>query len=262
MAVYALLLLVFLAFADWGFQRHGNAATEDADLVYCLAPAHLDGLVNAAVSLGLAGAGSDPGAVRAGGQTLPLAEWRAADGADFRRACDAYATVSMPARPQDAQSTGVQAVLAILLPVIAGALLTMAADDFKQAADRRWAQADELRTDWMAFESAVRSYVRARRSTLTGGRPSVDDLGAKRRTLAATLRKIHAQHRKSPTIGTLHDNLAGELGPSIADGWDGKDTAEVSTRAKQITDCLDTFRSSLEKVAGALERRIWLSSKL
>lgn len=262
MAVYALLLLVFVVFAYWGLQRPGNAAARDANLVYCLAPAHVDGLVNAAESLGLVGAGSAPAAMLVGGQKLSLARWRAAHGADFQRACDAYATAAMPAQAPDAQSTGIQAVLTILLPVIAGALLTMAADDFKQTADRRWAQADELRTDWTAFESAVQAYVRTRRSALTGGRPSPDDLAAKRRTLMATLRKIHAQHRKSPTIRTLQDNLAGELGPSIADGWDGKDTAEVSTRAKQITDCLDTSGSSLDKVAGALERRIWLSSKL
>jgi hypothetical protein len=153
-------------------------------------------------------------------------------------------------------------VLAILLPVIAGALLTMAADDIKQASNRRFEQADELRADFRAFETAVQLYVQARRNPLNVGAPSLDGLDEKRRTLMATLRKIRSQHRKWPTIVILQDYLAGGLGPSIANGWDGEDAAGGSARAKQITDCLGTFRSSLERVAGALERRIWLSSKL
>lgn len=230
--------------------------------MYCLAPAHLDGLVDAAVSLGLAGVGSSPGAMRVGGREISLARWRAADSADFQQACDAYATANMPASAPAvsapaAESSGIQTVLDILLPVIAGALLTMAADDFKQASDRRWAEADELRTDWQAFHTTVLSYLRERQKALATGLPSATDLDAKRRALQATLRKIRSQHRKSPTIGGLQDKLTGELGPSIAGDWDGKDS-----RAKQITDCLDAFGSSLEQVASALERRIWLSSKL
>lgn len=257
MAIYALLLLVFLALVEWGFQASDNAAGQDANLVYCLAPAHLDGLANAAASLGLVGAGSSPAAMHVGGHTFSLGEWHTSDSADFKRACDAYAMASMPAQASAEQSTGLQAVLDILLPVIAGALLTMAADDFRQASDRRWAEADELRTDWEAFESAVQSYVREWQRVLAESRPASSDLDAKRTALAATLRKIHSHHRKSPTIRTLQNKLADGLGPSIADGWNGKDA-----RAKQITDCLGTFGSSLEKVAAALERRIWLSSKL
>jgi hypothetical protein len=258
MAVYALLLLVSLVLVDWGFQASGNTAAQDADIVDCLAPGHLDGLVSAAVSLGLAGAGSTPDMMRVGARELSVTEWRAADVADFQRACDAYAATSMPAQASAPQDGGVQTVLTILLPVIAGGLLTMAADDFKQASDRRWAQADKMRADWAEFGTAVRDYVRARRSPLAEGGPSPDELDTRRQTLAATLRNIRSQHRKSPTIRTLQENLLGELGPSISDGWDGGDSA----RAKQITDCLDAFGSSLERVAGALERRVWLSSKL
>lgn len=257
MAVYALLLLVFLALVEWGFHTSQDVAVQDADIVYCLAPAHLDGLVNGAVSLGLAGGGSSPGLMHVNGQKMSLAQWRTADSAEFKRACDAYATAAMPAPAPAAQSTATQAVLDILLPVLAGALLTLAADDFKQASDRRWAEADELRADGEAFTSAVQSYLRERQNVLAESLPSTSDLDAKRRALVATLRKIRSQHRKSPTIRSLQDKLDGKLGPSITENWDGKDS-----RAKQITDCLGTFGTSLEKVAGALERRIWLSRKL
>jgi hypothetical protein len=261
--VYALLVLVFLVLADWGLQTSGNAAARDADLVYCLGPARLDGFVNAAVSLGLAGAGSSPAAMRVDGRKLSLAEWHAEDSGDFQRTCDAFAATAFPSRAQTpGEQGGFPTVLTILLPVVAGALITMAADDVKEASNRRWAQADELRADWRAFESAIRAYVRDRQRALAEGLPPTDDLDAKRRTLAATLRKIHSQHRKSPNIRTLQSYLDGGLGSAIADGWGGSGAEGGNARVKQITHWLSTFGSSLEKVAGALERRIWLSSRL
>lgn len=261
-AVYALLLLAALVLVDWRFEASGGGASQDADTVYCLAPGHLGGLVTAAVNLGLAGSGSSPVAIYAGGRNMPLATWRAADGADFQRACDAYAAAGMTTTAPAGPDTGAQDILTVLLPVIAGALLTMAADDFKQASDRRWAQADELLADWQVFQAAVLSYTGSRQSVLRNGIPSPNDVDTARRPLVAILRKIHSQNRRSPTIRILQDYLAADLGPLIADGWGSGDAAGIRSRAEQITDCLDTFGSSLNELAGKLERRIWLSSRL
>ncbi len=265
MAAYALLLLVFVAALGWGLQQTGDGAVMDADLVYCLAPAHQDGLVDAAVSLGLAGAGSTPDRLHMGGRDVTLAAWRAADGAGFQRACDAYATASRPASAPGSATpaAGLRDVVNVLLPVIAGAVLTMAADDFKQISDRRWALADELRADWAAFQAAVLSYVRRRRDLL-GAVPVDDDIDTKRRTLTATLRKVHSRHRKWPSIRLLQDILNGDLGGAIVDGWGMGDASgsATSVRAAEITDCLSTFGSTLENVAGVLERRVWLPSRL
>jgi hypothetical protein len=262
LAIYALLLLVLAAVAAWRFQASGEAASQDADTVYCLAPAHLDGFVRAAVSLGLAEAKSTPATMYIHGHKLTFSQWRAADNGDFEQACDAYATAGLPASAAASPATGIGAVLGVLLPVIAGALLTMAADDFKQDSDRRWVQAGELRNDWQAFDAAVRSYLAARQQPLAGGLPSSADLDAKRRILVATLLKIHSQHRRSPTIGNLQKNLSGDLGTSIVDNWDDGDTTKIRARATKITDCLSECESSLEKVAGALEHRVWLSFRL
>ena len=262
MAVYALLLLAALVLVDWRFEAPGGSAAQDADTVYCLAPGHLGGFVTAAMNLGLAGSGSSPVTIHAGGRSMPLATWRAADGADFDRACDAYAAAGMTAAASAAPESGAQDILTVLLPVVAGALLTMAADDFKQASDRRWAQADELRADWQVFQAAVESYTESRQSALREGIPSSNDVDAARRTLVTTLRKIHSQNRRSPTIRILQDHLAADLGPLIVDGWDSGDAAGIRNRAKQITDRLNTFGSSLNELAGKLERRVWLSSGL
>jgi hypothetical protein len=262
MAVYALLLLAALVLVDWRFEATGGTAEQDADTVYCLAPGHLGGLVTAAADLDLVGAGSSPVAVRTDGRSMPVSVWRTVNSADFQRACDAYAAAGLTTSATAAPSTGAQDVLTILLPVVAGALLTMAADDFKQTSDRRWAQADELRTDWQAFQAAVLSYAQSRQRALSDGIPSSNEVDTTRRTLAATLRKIHSRNRGSPTIRILQGDLAAGLGPLIVDGWDSGDTEGIHNRAKQITDCLDIFGSSLNDLAGKLERRVWLSSRL
>ena len=263
MAVYALLLLAALVLVDWKFQAAGS---QDADIVYCLQPAHQGSLVNAAVSLGLAGPGSTASQMRVGGRRLTLAGWRTADSDEFQRACDALAATAMPAQPGDT-GTGTAAILSILLPVIAGSLLTLAADDIKQASDRRWVQADELRAGWKAFVQAVTSYGEDQVKRLDGI-PKSAQVDESRQNLVATLRKIHSQHQRSPTIRALKDRLevGGDLGSGITEGWEpGDDEASEkkrSGRAEQIKGNLDQAESSLLKVAGALERRVWLSSKL
>jgi hypothetical protein len=266
MAVYALLLLAALVLVDWRFQSSVDAGSQDAELVYCLQPAHQGNLVNAAVSLGLAGPGSTASQMRIRGQRLTLAAWRTEDNHAFQRACDALATPAMPAQPSDT-GTGTPAILSILLPVIAGSLLALAADDIKQASDRRWVQADELRADWKAFAQAVTSYGEDQVKRLEGI-PLSAQVDESRQNLVATLRKIQSQHRKSPTIRTLQDRLAvgGDLGSGITSGWEpGDDEASEkkrSGRAEQIKGHLGQAESSLLKIAGALERRVWLSSRL
>lgn len=262
MAVYALLLLAALVLVFWKSEASGGAAARDADTVYCLAPDHLAGLVTAAKDLGLVGSGSGPAAVHAGGRTMPVALWRTADGADFERACEAYATAGMPAASPAAPGPGTADILTILLPVVAGALLTMAADDFKQASDRRWARADELRAGWQVFQAAVQSYVEKRQGTLQNGIPPATEVNTARQTLGGILRKIHSQNRESPIIRELQDCLETDLGLGIANGWDSGDAAKTGQRAKEITDRLAVAGRSLYELAGKLERRVWLSSRL
>ena len=262
MAVYALLLLVFLAIADWGFHHTSGDSTQDAQLVYCLAPGHLAGLVSAAEALDLAGQGSAPSGVIVGGRTLSLAHWRAADAPEFQRSCAAYATANMPSPSAPGTSdSSLQTVADVLLPVIAGALLTMAADDFKQAADRRWAQADELRADWRAFQAAASAFAALCAQPTPAGKPATDDLDEKRRKLLQTVRKIRGQHRRDARIGGLQPPLEdGPLGPTLRGGWDADHPARQA-RERHLLDSLVTYGAALDDVANSLERRVWLRSK-
>jgi|HubBroStandDraft_4_1064222.scaffolds.fasta_scaffold170865_2 hypothetical protein len=265
--VYAILVVVALAGLDLLFQLPQDSASQDTSVVYCLLPSSRASLVSAAVSLDLAGPGSTPARMRVAGQELTLPQWRQRDDAAFQRACDALAATVMPAPQGGGQGTAGQALLAILLPVIAGALLTMAGDDFKQASDRRFAQGDELRADWAAFAAAARSYAERRADPGEEGIPPQAEVDEKRRKLDASVRKVRAQYRRSPTIRNLRDVITtGMLGPCIADGWArGNDQAKAEERRRQARDIngeLDNAERSMEKVATALEHRIWLSSRL
>lgn len=257
-AVFAVLLVLIVAAADWEFQHAGDASARDAHLVYCLAPAHVDGLVSAAASLGLARPGPSPGTLLAAGRELSPGQWRAADDAGFQRACDAYAAASMPGQPSPGgPGAGDQGVVGILLPVVAGALLTLAVEDFREEGDRRWALADELRTNWQLFGEAARSFadecVRGR------GMPSSADLDARRRALLDTVRKVRQRYGAAGGAGELRDALLdGELGErTMRAGWETDDEGKTRRRA-QVTRSLDSLDGEFAGVADALGRRVWL----
>ena len=259
-AVYALLVLVLAVLVDLGIHATEDTSVQDADIVYCTAPSHLGGLVSAAVSLGLTMPGSTPAAMLAGTRRLPISRWRTADPADFKQACDAYAAANMPAQPAAAErGSPFGAVLDILLPVVAGALLALAADDVKRAGDRRWVLADELRSDWRIFDDAARSY--AVRCMQGQGRPPHDDLDAARRALLTTVRKIRGQYRGLAGLEDAQKALLNDpLGPSLKDGWDIDDPGK-SKRNVRVTESLDSFGSLLGNAGDTLARRIWLRWK-
>lgn len=256
-ALYALLVLVLAVLVELGLHASDDAPSQDASVVFCTAaPARLDGLVNAAVSLGLAEPGSVPAAIRVrGGRVLPYARWRSEEGPDFRRACDAYAESAMPGgEGQGGQGSGLQAVLDTLLPVVAGALLTLAGNDLGQAAGRRWEMADELRAAWREFEEAVSSFLAACADAPDQGLPPLGEVNGRRRALQAVLRKAGARYRRSPPLRNLVDSMAaGVLGPSsLKPGWDPE------TGAGPVRERLSGCREAVEELAARLERGIWL----
>jgi len=266
LVVYALLLLVAaLVLVGSVVQNPESEGSKDAAIVYCMQSAHQDNLVGAAVNLGLASVGSTASQMRIGKRRLSLTQWRTADEDDFVRACDALAADAVPA-PSASGDTGPAAIWSILLPVIAGALITLLVDDVKQASDRRWVQADQLRADWKAFDRAVTSYTE-RQVDRPAGIPGTTEVDDRRQDLITNLRKIQSQHRNSPTIGNLKDTLTtGNLGSAITSGWKSGDNQadkrKRNDRAGQVRAHLGEAESSLEKITGALERRVWLSSKL
>jgi hypothetical protein len=262
LAAYGLALAALVATA-WVILLSSHAASRDASTVYCLLPEHRGDLVRAAVSLSVAAPGSTTGDVRTGGRHLTLDRWRAADGADFQRACGALASAQSAGTGSSGGTSEASAILGVLLPVIAGALLTMLAGDFRQASDRRWSQADELRTSWQALAAVITAYAEERRTAHAGGVQPPTEVNDRRREFLANLRKVNARHRGSPTINDLRTELtSGSLGPGFADSWGGSTPEERSSYAEKVKRDVAAAGESAEAVAQALGRQVWLSSRL
>lgn len=265
-ALFALLVLGVIVLADWRFQTSSEDTASNADLVYCLAPAHQAGLVNSAVSLGFATGGSTPAAMHVPGSTITLGTWRADDDAKFDQACDAYAAPSVRSAGSTDESGPIGSLFNILLPVAVGALLAFAFDEFKQGADRRWEQADALRESWTAFRGIIDTYLAERQEWPVAGLPPQSDIDARRGDLAGKLRTIQSQYRRSSTLASLRGDLSGELGDGIDAGWaSGSTTVDFTERKKRadaLTVTLNSFDSSLQRVAGKLSRGIWLTWRL
>lgn len=260
--LFALLILAVFILAYWIFQPSNDSAVSDADLVYCLAPAHQAGLVNAAVTLGLVGAGSSPAAVRVAKSVIPVGTWQARNSADFQRACDAYAAPALASGGSPAGGGGLGGVLNVLLPVAVGSLLTLTTDEIKQKSGQRRDQAEALRESWSAFRGVIETYVKERQRLPPDGVPAQSEIDALRRDLATKLRRIHSQYTSLPAVGGLRDQLTKELGAGIAAGWATGDSEEMirrrGERADAVKGTLNAYDSSLRKAARELERGIWL----
>jgi hypothetical protein len=265
-ALFALLVLVVIVLADWRFQTSSEDTASNADLVFCLAPAHQAGLVNAAESLGFASVGSTPAAMHVPDSTITLGTWRADDDAKFNQACDAYAAPSVGSADSTDESGPIGSLFNILLPVAVGALLAFAFDEFKQGSDRRWEQADALRDSWAAYRALIKTYLAKRQEWPVVGLPAQSDIDARRGDLADKLRTIQSQYRRSRTLATLKGELSGALGDDIDTGWASGSTTvnftDRKNRADALTGTLDNFDSSLQRVAVKLSRGICLTWRL
>lgn len=264
--LFALLILAVLVVVSWKVQSSSDQDSRDANTAYCLAPGHEEGLVNSAASLGLVGSGSSPSAIRLSHSVIPLTLWRSKDGDAFQRACDADAAPAVRAGGPSGQGGGPGALLTVLLPAVAGALLTLTINEITQGSDRRWVQADALRESWNAFRGTVEAYVAKKPELNPGTLPTPEEIARLRRDLETKLRVIQSQHRKSPTVAGLRGQLTAELGTGVTEGWAAGATEDAFQKrrdqATAITGQLDNFDSSLQKVAGKLEHRIWLSWRL
>jgi hypothetical protein len=190
------------------------------------------------------------------------------DGADFQRACDAYAAPAVRSDGSAPASGGTSSVivtlLTILLPVAAGSLLTVSVDEIRQGAQQRFVQAAELRDAWNAFRDLIDTYLKKRQQGRSDGTlPEPAEIDALNRALDRKLVTIRAQHRRSPSVKRLRLLLEGQSGRRVADGWAGGEGSEVAgqraQRVGQITTDMEQFDVLLQAVAAKLEHRIWLS---
>ncbi|HEX4220761.1 MAG TPA: hypothetical protein VHZ97_00205, partial [Pseudonocardiaceae bacterium] len=213
----------------------GADPADDAQVVYCLAPAHRPDLINAAQSLGVA--------VPSNPSQLPA--WRNSAPADFDRACQAlYAA--------DGKATASTSVVSTLLPFLTGlfsAVLAFLAAFWWNRVNRGTALADELRVAVAAFHIAGIAYLTA------GANRDEDSLRAARRILIGKLARLRAEHRAWTVLGPLHDDLnAGELSKAkLGVDWDVRGQRQRE-QLKRLIERFDEIRDTGERLAAALGR--------
>jgi len=237
-----------VAFAD------DFADDKDARVVYCLSQAHRAELAGAAVSLGLAGTGSISDRIVVSGRETDLESWRRARATDFDRACTALYTASRQnGGEKGGGGLGIAAILMILLPVAAGAGLTVLTTDWRSARDQGRLRADALRKASQAYVQAASQFVRA--AGEAGPRPGDEPVVRAQGDLDALLRQAEVLRPRWSAVGRLRDRLADEpLGSALTAGWAGLKAEERGARVTRIDAALDAVRDDCERVADALER--------
>lgn len=234
------------------------ASPSDAEKVFCLTGAGRQGVVDAAVALGLAAAGSTSAGVDpAGGavESLGLDTWRKREPADFRRACTAHVKAAGLTQGAPASSASSPGFLTWLLPLLVGALLTLGSAEFRSKRDRGLADANGIRAATVAFRDSVSSYAAAWSETTVGAKPSSAALDTARRQLVTTLRRATAGRGKWEFAAQLVRDLEGPRYRSeLTDGWQADRTAgRLPDRVERLGALLGALESDVERIATAVQ---------
>ncbi|MGP4020769.1 hypothetical protein [Saccharopolyspora sp. 5N708] len=270
----ALVLWPVLVCAAFSLAGCADSARRDATTVYCLATAQQRALVDAAVALGLAQRGPaaaapqptepdtappqatepDPKLLRVTEpdrrqRDLTVPQWRTERPRDFDRACKAISTIAIPPNPN-----GLQAVWNVLLPVLAGAVLTLLTTTWRDETSRGRLLADDLRSAAAAFTKAVEEYLSGWTDPSAPGRPADKDVRDRRAELDARLRTVCVLHSRWRAPRRLRRQLTGNrFGDEIVQGWT-TNRDEQTQRAATLRTELSQLDTAINQVAHALER--------
>jgi hypothetical protein len=252
---YGFGLWLLLAAAGCGIL--GDDARRDADLVYCLDPGNRAELVRAASALGLARPGTAPDHVIVSGREMTIEEWRSAHGRDFERGCAALATSARPPTTV-VQGTGLDSVVGVLLPVLAGALLSWLSAEARARSITAQMEADNLRSAVRAYVNACNALGRAWSGPIRASRPDDEPVRRRHDDVDAQLRRCAVLHRRWKVLARRRRELAeltnGTLREDQVTDWADLDDSERPEYAREIRSRLETFEADTERIAEALER--------
>jgi hypothetical protein len=267
----ALVLWPVLVCAAFPLAGCADSVRRDATTVYCLAAAQQRALVDAAVALGLARRGPDavppqaettppqttgpaPKLLRVsesdrGQRDLTVLQWRTDRPRDFDRACKAISMTAIPPNP-----SGLQAMWSVLLPVLAGAVLTLLTTTWRDETSRGRLLADDLRSSAAGFAKAVEEYLSDWTERSGTNVPAEKDMRDRRAELDARLRTVCVLHPRWQSPRRLRQQLTGNrLGDGIVQGWT-RIRDERIQRAATLHEELSQLDNEITQVAHALER--------
>ncbi|MFF4833632.1 hypothetical protein [Streptomyces sp. NPDC001315] len=222
----------------------------DVQLVYCLAAAHRDDLVAAAVALGLlvpgGAAGQDSVRPVGSGGRMTLQRWAERREKDFSRACSALMAAGADSREPAAQgSDGDGWFVTFLkgLPVLAvGALLTLGGQLSERVSSERRQLRQRLRTDEAAFRGAARAYLAAYEDDADADHAAVRSA---REALAGTLFQVPGPAARRRAAGLAVEGLPlAEPLPSSREGL-VLGTEDRAREARAAGDAVDRVPRSV-----------------
>jgi len=222
----------------------------DARMAYCLAPAHVADLLNAAAALGLIQPGATADRIVAYGKTSDLRQWHSQQSADFNRACGAESSVALP---RGAGSSWLRTTSTTVLQVLLGSLLALLSSNFGMVKERRKTRADALRVAWQEFTSALLDYTETRAAGSPRGVPSSSTIDRHRASVVLTARRAGATHRSWQDPEKLIGILENELGGAVENGW-VTDSDHRAQRQQAIAADVESASGLVERVAAGTER--------
>jgi hypothetical protein len=246
-----------------------TATSQEARSVYCLSRDQWPKLVDALAALSLA---KRPAPAPSGspaprpdqivtndGRLTDLVTWSAQHPREFARACDAVVDAAAVPRGQGREAPLVNTAR-LLLPLVAGALLTMFTSEWRTSVDRGRLEGHTLRELTDSYLSAAETYLAvARRGTGVPGEALETAVTTAAAELRACLREQAARHprwRRLPRLsGYLADNSVHTA--SLLGAWTAYQGTQLDDRRAQRVDeierSLTEFGIDLAAVARALE---------
>lgn len=252
---YGFVLLWLFAAAGCGVLD--DQSQRDADLVYCLDTDHHAELVEAGAALGLVRPGGGPDQVIVSGRRMDIQAWRKARGSDFERTCSALAGSARPEASPVADN-GLDTITAVLLPVLAGALLSWLSAEWRARAVTAQLEADNLRSAVRAYVNACDILGRAWSETLSARRPDDEPVRRRHDDLDAQLRRCAVLHRRWKALTRRRRDLAELTADTLREDqpldWNDLSDDARPEYARQIKSRLEAFEAGTEHIAEALER--------
>ncbi len=221
-----------------------SQATRDARDVFCLQPAQLSELADAAQALGVTKAGSSAELILTDGTSTSPLRWRQERPEEFDRTCDALSRVQGKPVTQAAGVSGVAGIVLPLLTAVLSAALAYVSTRRQNRATVGQSDAKELRDGVTAYRDAVNKLLDDRKNLPTT-LPTAETDAAR----DALVSRLSAVIERQPRWTCIAEAVAMLRTGELDDGLD-RDLTSRSDRTERVAR-IDELRKRVREVADA-----------
>ncbi|GAA1008291.1 hypothetical protein Aple_070460 [Acrocarpospora pleiomorpha] len=260
----ALAILVVAALLFPGPAAARTPIPDDTLVIFCLDPGNAEDVAHAAVTLGLVAKADADDQVSTSrdpksptGRNLTIEKWRAADQANFLRACRAVAGVrELSSQPPTKEASDVWSVVwGFVQPVLLaflGALLAWIFTELRMRGDAGSRIALATNTAARAYHRATTAYVNAWSADPFLGKPEAVTMGDRLNELDVELGRCKLARSRWKVPELLRDELNALDSAINAAAWNIPDRRE--TEAIPLRQRLDDYLKNVVVMTNDLER--------